>query len=74
MLTQETACAIVPIVMKHVVIPCREPHCQNVLVLHPDSRLPQGQWTRPACEDALEEQMAEELSRRPTTPTKESAV
>jgi hypothetical protein len=46
-----------------VVIPCREPGCENVIVLRYDSPLPRV-WTCPVCEDRLEQQMVDELARR----------
>lgn len=47
-----------------IVIRCREPHCQNVEVLHPDSRIPQSDYICTPCQDAIEEQMTNELAKR----------
>jgi hypothetical protein len=48
-----------------ILIYCREEHCRNFQVIHPDSELPKvGEWTCQTCEDALEEQMTNELARR----------
>jgi hypothetical protein len=51
--------------MRTDIIRCETPNCPNVLVLHRDSPPPSCfKWNCPACEDALEQQMVDDMAVR----------